>query len=226
MAPIRVGLLGLSDAKHMMRAGAWAVFAHLPALRALPNYEIVAISNSTVESARRSIAANGLPDTTKAYGSAEDLARDPDVDLVVVSVNVAKHYMLTKPALLQKKAVYVEWPIGATIAESEEMTELARENGVRTIVGLQARSDRLVLKVKEILASGEIGEIVSSTVTASTSYVPLRWIEGLEYYLDMESGGNEFRIMLAHCKLELRIGCRILDNSSPLVQSWTPSPTC
>lgn len=205
MAPIRVGILGLSDTKTFFGPGAWAVFAHVPSLKALPSYEIVAIANSTVESARRSIAANNLPASTKAYGSPEDLAKDPDVDLVVVSVRVGKHFELAKPALLHKKDVYVEWPLGASTAEAEELTKLAKDHGVRTIVGVQARADRLVLKLKDILASGEIGDVVSSSVTASTSSIPGdRWMEGLEYYLDFSSGGNEYHIFFAHCKLSYR----------------------
>ncbi|KAB5536304.1 putative oxidoreductase [Coniochaeta sp. 2T2.1] len=200
MAPIRVGILGLSDAKTFFGPGAWAKYAHLPSIIALSgDYEVVAIANSTVESARRSIAANDLPATTKAYGSAEDLASDPDVDLIVVSVRVQKHYELTKPALLHKKDVYVEWPLGATLAESEELTRLAKENGVRTIVGVQARADRVVLKLKEILASGEVGDVMSSTVTASTGVLSSdAWMEGLEYYVDFSSGGNEYHIFFAH----------------------------
>jgi predicted dehydrogenase len=202
MAPIGVGILGLSETKIFFAPGFWAVFAHVPSLKALPNdYKIVAISNSTVESARRSIAANDLPPSTKAYGSPEDLAGDPDVDLIVVSVRVAKHFELTKPALLAKKDVYVEWPLGASLAEAEELTRLAQENGVKTMVGVQARADRLVIKLKEIVASGEIGDVVSSSVLASTSSLPGdRWVEGAEYYLDFSSGGNEFHIFFAHCK--------------------------
>ena len=202
MAPIRVGILGLSDTKTFFGPGAWGVFAHLPSLRALRDeYEIVAVSNSTVESARRSIAANDLPASTKAYGSPQDLANDPDVDLVVVSVRVAKHFELTKPALLAKKDVYVEWPLGANLAEAEELTRLARENGVRTMVGVQARADRLILKLKEILARGDIGDVVSSSVLGSTGVFPGdRWMEGLEYYLDFSGGGNMYHIFFAHCK--------------------------
>jgi len=205
MAPIRVGILGLSDTKVFFGPGAWAVFAHVPSLKAQRDeYEIVAVSNSTVASARRSIAANDLPASTKAYSSPQDLANDPDVDLVVVSVRVAKHYELTKPALLAKKDVFVEWPLGASLAEAEELTRLAKENGVKTMVGVQARADRLMLKLKEILTKGEIGDVVSSSVLGSTGILPSdRWMEGLEYYLDFSSGGNIFYIFFAHCKLFL-----------------------
>ena len=39
------------------------------------------------------------------------------------------------------KAVFCEWPLGATLAEAEEMAGLARQRSLKTIVGLQARSE-------------------------------------------------------------------------------------
>ena len=61
-------------------------------------------------------------------------------------------------------------------------------------------SDPLVQKVKQILAAGTIGQVVSSTVHVCTSVMPVDgWIKGMEFYLDFKSGGNEFVIFLGHC---------------------------
>ncbi|ETS73286.1 hypothetical protein PFICI_14891 [Pestalotiopsis fici W106-1] len=199
MAKIRVGLIGLSTNTQPMTAGTWGITAHLRPIQALADYEIVAVANSTVASAKRSIEHHGLPAETKAYGSPDEIAADPDVDLVVVSVNVAKHFYLAKPALEKGKDIFVEWPLGASIAEAEELTRLATANNVRTIVGLQARADPAILKLKEVLASNKIGRIVSSVFTASTATVPVdMWPHGAEYYLDFKSGGNEFTIFFGH----------------------------
>lgn len=204
MAKIRVGLIGLGSHKNSLAPGAWGALAHLAPLRDLPEYEIVALANSSVESAQKSIAFHGLPAGTKAYGSPEDLARDPDVDLVVVSVNVGKHFELAKPALENKKDIFVEWPLGASLEESEELTRLAQANGVKAIVGVQARASPVVLKLKELVASGKIGRVVSSTVIGHTSAFPHdTWITGAEYYLDFKSGGNEYHILFGHCKSQL-----------------------
>ena len=73
MAPIRIGFIGLSSNQ------SWAVWAHLPYLKDTSKYSIVALCNSSVESAKAAIQAHGLPSGTKAYGSPEDLAADPDV---------------------------------------------------------------------------------------------------------------------------------------------------
>ena len=141
MAPIRVGLIGLAATTRVTMTGAWAVNAHLKSIQALPDeYELVAVANSSVESAQRSIEFHKLPATTKAYGRPEDIAADPNVDLVVVSVDANKHLQLAKPALLRKKMAFVEWPLGNSLAEAEELTKLAADAGVRSMVGLQGRS--------------------------------------------------------------------------------------
>lgn len=140
MAPIRVGLIGLGASSNIATPGTWGVNAHLRSIQGLSDeYEIVAVANSTVESAQRSIEVHKLPMSTKAYGSAEDIAADPNVELVVVSVEVRKHYSLVMPALNHNKSVFVEWPLAATTAEAEELTMIASANGVRSMVGLQSR---------------------------------------------------------------------------------------
>ncbi|KAK1999245.1 oxidoreductase family protein [Colletotrichum falcatum] len=197
MAPTRVGIIGLS-AKNTL-PGAWATIAILPSFRNSPDYEIFALCNSSVDAARRSIEMHKLPSSTKAYGNAKELANDPDVDLVVVSVTVTKHLELTLPALAAEKRVFVEWPLGASVAEAERMTQLAEASGLETIVGLQGRGDGLTVKLREIVESGEIGDLLSVTVAGALPYFPpSMWVEGGEYYADIKSGGNAFHIGFGH----------------------------
>lgn len=78
MAPIRVGIIGLSKAA----STSWAGAAHFPYLMASDGkYEIKALCNSSVESAQKAIEAFNLPSTTKAYGDPQDLANDKEVSL-------------------------------------------------------------------------------------------------------------------------------------------------
>lgn len=201
MSPIRVGLIGLSSEPAGLGQGKWGVSAHLASLRPSPHYEIVAVCNSSVESARRSIEFHKLPASVKAYGSAEDLANDPNVELVDVSIEVGKHLLAAKPALLAKKQVFVEWPLGASTAEAEEMLQLAKEGNLKTAVGTQFRADPWLAKVKQLVESGAIGRVTSSDVQISSPLGPIDiWTAEAEYYLDFESGGNEFHIFFAHCK--------------------------
>lgn len=87
-----------------------------------------------------------------------------------------------------------------TLAQSEELTELAKAKNNKTAVGAQAHASNLIFKVKEIIDSGNIGEVRSSTVTACISGFPTSWPEYLRYYHDITSGGNVLTIYIGHCK--------------------------
>ncbi|KAK6217222.1 oxidoreductase [Colletotrichum tabaci] len=199
MAPTRVGIVGLSTKGPGFVPGAWATLTILPSIQNSPEYEIVALCNSSVEAARRSIAMHGLPSSTKAYEDIRELAGDADVDLVVVSVGVSKHLELAVPALAAKKKIYIEWPLGASVAEAEKLAGLAEADGLQTIVGLQGRSDSLTVKLREIVESGEIGDLLSTSVVGTLlNNPPSYWVEGAEYYLDIKSGANMFHIGFGH----------------------------
>ncbi len=205
MAPIRVGIVGLSSkASGTLVPGVWARVAHLGTFSSSTDFAVVAVVGSSLEAARIAIEISDLPQTTRAYASVAELASDPDVDMVVVSVRVEKHFELTKPVLMANKQEFVEWPLAANLAEAETLTRLAAQSGRKHIVGLQARSDALVLKIKELVGAGKIGRVVSATVVASSALLSnAAWPQGAEYYLDMNSGGNEFFIYFGHCKFAL-----------------------
>jgi predicted dehydrogenase len=201
MAPIRVGIIGLSTAipsGQGYTAGTWGL-THLASLGNSPHYKIVALCNSTVEKARKSIEQNKLDPATKAYGSAEDLAQDPDVDLIVVSVNVDSHYALVKPALQNKKTVFVEFPLATSYSDVEELASLAKQGNTQTIVGSQARANPALVNVKELIKSKAIGDVISSSwvghMSISTWYgIP----EDMKYFVDIDSGPGRVNIGLGH----------------------------
>ncbi|KAH8674623.1 oxidoreductase [Tricladium varicosporioides] len=192
MAPTKVGFLGLSTV-------GWARGAHLPYLQASSDYEIVAVCNSSIESAQHAIKLYELPESTKAYGSPEDLAEDSEVELVVCSVRVDRHLPTIKPSLLAGKDVYVEWPLGKNLAEAKELVKLKNEGGVKSVaVGLQARQAPVVRKVKELVASGKVGEVLSSTWIGAAGSGGATTTEGYEYLGRREVGGNLVTIHFGH----------------------------
>ena len=201
MEPIGVGIVGLCTSNDPTKAGAWAAIAHLPFLRKSPKYRIAALCNSSVSAAELSIAHHGLDDNVNAYGSPKNLVQDRAVDLVVTCVNVGKHFDLAEAALLAKKAVYVEWPLGATTAEAERMMQIAGDSALKTVVGVQARADPLIVKVKQLIDGGLIGKVMISTAVGHMGGKSVsKWPQSLKYYLDIKSGGNFFTIHFGHCK--------------------------
>ena len=142
----------------------WASTSHLPPLLKSPHYKITALQNSSEASARKAVEKYNLAGEVAGYGDIESLVRDPNVDMVVVSVKTPEHYRLTKPALEAKKDVFVEWPLGANLKQAEELTALAKSQNVRNVIGLQGRQNPSVLKAKELVAEGKLGDIVGTTV--------------------------------------------------------------
>jgi len=162
---IRIGIVGATVTPG---GSGWGANAHIPALRALPDYEVVAVCTAHEETARASAEAFGV---AKAYHDIDAMAADPDVDLVVVSVRVPWHRDLVMAGLRAGKPVFCEWPLGANLAEAKEMANEARERGVRTVVGLQGRSDPAVRYARDVVARGEIGEVITANLSIMTPAV-------------------------------------------------------
>ena len=81
------------------------------------------------------------------------------VDAVVIATAVRSHHPLAKAALLAGKHVFVEKPLAASAAESEELIEIARKSGLTLMVGHTFLYSAPVRKIKEIVDRGDIGEI-------------------------------------------------------------------
>src|SRR5439155_18023710 len=155
MATLGVGIVGVSPVR------GWAATAHIPALHALPNYEIRALSAHSAESARAAGEAFGV---SSVFSDHEQLVTQPDVDLVAVTVKVPHHRQLVFAALAAGKAVYCEWPLGRDLDDAQAMAALAAEQGVRTVVGLQGRQAPAIEFVNELLSDGYVGEVLSTTM--------------------------------------------------------------
>lgn len=103
------------------------------------------------------------------HDSPTSIAQDPNVDIVAVSVNVPQHYDLIQPALEAGKDVFCEWPLARNAAQAEELVNLAKKKGVKTLVGLQARQSPSIIKAKEIVSSGKLGKILGTTMFGHVS---------------------------------------------------------
>lgn len=205
MAPIRVGIIGLSASAKT----AWASRAHLPYLFSplgRSKYQITALLNSSVDAANRAIKAYDLPAETKAYGNPEDLAADPNVDLVVVSVRVDLHHGTALPSVKAGKDVYIEWPLAQDAKHAKILADAAKNAGGKTLVGIQGRTVPLYHKIGELLREGRIGKVLSSEVKAAGGLIDRAVVPiDLKYFTDKSIGGNIFTIGFGHCKSPLKL---------------------
>ncbi|CAH0037524.1 unnamed protein product [Clonostachys rhizophaga] len=199
MNPLRVGLVGLGPVSTgPFNAGEWGI-QHLNAIVNSPHLELVAVCNSSEESALKSIASHDLSSTVKAYGSMEGIASDPNVDLVAVVVHLDKHYALAKTLLKYNKDLFIEFPATPSVAQTSELAKLARSRGVRTIIGSQGRCDPAVAKLRELIESKVIGDVVYSTFIGHTSLDASEgWPKAQSGALDLDSGISRLNIVFGH----------------------------
>ena len=156
---LRVGIIGANVGY------GWAPRAHLPALLALPEFELAAVCTAHPETAAESAQHFGAP---LGCADHEEMLRDADVDVVAVVVRAPLHHRLTMDALRAGKHVFTEWPLGANLKEAEEMADLARQEGVKTMVGLQGRCSPEVLKMRELIDEGYVGDVLSCHLSVHT----------------------------------------------------------
>jgi predicted dehydrogenase len=188
--PIRVGIVGLSG------RGGFASTAHLPALRALDGYEVVAVAASSLESAR---SAGEKYEVPLAFGSAKDLAEADEVDLVVISVKVPHHRDLVVSVLDASKPVFCEWPLGRSLDESRLLAREAADRDISSAVGLQARSSPTLRFLRDLIADGDVGEVLSSTIVGSGhSWGGTVPTAATRYTLDPENGASLLTIAVGH----------------------------
>ncbi|MFF1570736.1 Gfo/Idh/MocA family protein [Streptomyces sp. NPDC058293] len=189
-APIGVGIVGLSA------NGGWAADAHVPALAALPDaFALRALSASSAESAKAAGEKFGVP---LAFGSAEELVARDEVDLVVVTVKVPRHRELITTALAAGKTVLSEWPLGNGTAEAEEMAALADARKLRGFVGLQARSAPPVRYLRDLVADGYVGEVLSTSIIASGAGWGATYDSRNTYLWDRANGATMLTIPFGH----------------------------
>ena len=103
----------------------------------------------------------------------------------------------TMDALNAGKHLYTEWPLGRTTAEAVEMADLAREKGVRNMVGLQSRANPVLLYVNDLVASGYVGEVMSCHVNRIGGGVLERQSDRT-WQRDKELGANTLTISCGH----------------------------
>jgi len=93
---------------------------------------------------------------TKDY---EELIDKPEIDAIVIATPVFSHYPLAKQGLERGKHMFVEKPLATKVTEAQELVNLSRQNGCILFVDHTFEYSPPVIKIKEILDSGKIGEI-------------------------------------------------------------------
>ncbi len=136
---------------------------HANAFRAVPGlFDLaleprpVLLADATEEQARANAAVLGFPRATADWRA---LCADPDVDIVAVTAPNALHEPIVMAAIEAGKTIYCEKPLSTTAASARRMTEAAEAAGIITLVGFNFLRNPMIGLAREIVGSGEIGEV-------------------------------------------------------------------
>ena len=144
---IKVGIIGLGRSGRDI---------HIATLLKLPAYEIVAVSDALEDR----LAQVREWCTCRAYTDYQMLLADPDVELVVVATTSFSHCTIALQALAAGKHVLVEKPMATHLADADRMIAAAQASGKLLTVFQNRRFDPDLAKVREVIGSGCLGEIV------------------------------------------------------------------
>jgi len=175
---VKWGLIGAGDIARKRVAAA---------LRDATASELVAVSRARPELAES---------FAKAFGARwwhprwQELVVDPEIDAVYVATPVHLHAAQTIAAAEAGKHVLCEKPMAMDVAECDRMIAASRANGVRLGVAYYRHFYPAVRRIKALLASGEIGELVLAQVDAFERFNPAPNHERHWFVKRAEAGGG------------------------------------
>jgi len=133
---------------------------HAKAVARCPGAKLVGLWNRGQDRARQRAAEFGC----KNYPTPEALVADPAVDVVFVLTNLESHLEYTALALAAGKHVLVEKPVGASVAEIEEMKRAAAAGNLVVMPGHNYVYESSMMRTRELVEGGDLGKIVSAYV--------------------------------------------------------------
>lgn len=156
-------------------------------VRLAGNGEVVAVLSRTLESAQAFANKYHLP---KAYDELEGMLADESIDVIYVATINQDHYKVAKAALLAGKHVLVEKPFTLTYDQANELFALAESCNLFLMEAQKSVFIPMTQVIKKLLASGEIGEVIS--ISSTTAYPN---IDHVTWFRELELGGGTVHFM-------------------------------
>jgi len=139
----------------------WSGVAHIPAITATGGVRLERLVASNPDSARAAGELWHVP----AGDDLHAMLDDDQVDVVTITVRVAKHAEIARAAIAAGKHVYCEWPLATNAVEARGLAELSRDHPGRLhLVGLQGRLSPRVGATRDLVASGRLGRPLTASI--------------------------------------------------------------
>ncbi|WAJ29152.1 Gfo/Idh/MocA family protein [Antarcticirhabdus aurantiaca] len=162
--------------------------------------ELAALADIRLDAARAAADRLGFSRATDDW---RDLLTDPSVQVIAITTPNALHKEMALAAIAAGRHVYCEKPLAPTLADCREMTDAAERAGLVTQVGFNYLRNPLIALAKDIIDSGEIGEIRSVRAIHAEDFmadatIPWSW------RLDPAGGGGAIADIGSHIVAALR----------------------
>ncbi|OHB79988.1 MAG: dehydrogenase [Planctomycetes bacterium RBG_16_55_9] len=130
--------------------------AHIEALRRLGTIDVVGLAEFSEDAARAKAEALGIE---RHYGDYRELLRQDEIQSVHICSPNYLHYEMAKAALEAGKHVICEKPLAISVAEAEELVELAEKKGLVNVVNFNIRYYPLMRQLRLMVDKGDVGEV-------------------------------------------------------------------
>ncbi|KAF8797317.1 Trans-1 like protein [Argiope bruennichi] len=124
-------------------------------------HEFVAIAARSLASAKEFASNHNIP---KAYGSYEELAKDPDVEVVYIGTVASHHFAVGKLMLENGKHVLMEKPFALNLKQAKMLIEIARRENRFLMEAVWSRFFPAYKLLMELIEKGTIGDVVHVNV--------------------------------------------------------------
>ena len=165
----------------------------LPGMMLLDNVELVAVMDADISAAQR---CKDKYNAKYAFDNIDELLALDEIEAVYIASPVFCHKEQAMATADAKKHILIEKPVGLTSEEAQEIASYCEEKGVKLGVGFMMRFHAYHQKMREIILSGKIGEIVSARAQLTCWYPEMENCWRQEKKL---SGGGAMMDMGVHC---------------------------
>jgi phthalate 4,5-cis-dihydrodiol dehydrogenase len=190
MSAIRIGIAGMGAAG----------LAFIPALQAHPQFEWVALAEPAATERARNAQDHGVA----AYASFGELLAHPGLDAVYIATPTELHTGQVVEAARSGKHVLVEKPMAVSMEAARTMVAAAQSAGVVLVVGHSHSHDLPIRRMRELIASGELGEVAMVNSWCYTDWMnrprrPAELDAGLGGGVTFRQGSHQFDILRLLC---------------------------
>ena len=143
----RLGILGVAKINERI----------FPSFARMQRTELVGIASRSLEKSRQSASRHGIP---KAYGSYEEMLKDPEIDTIYNPLPNHLHAEWTRKAADHGKHVLCEKPLAPTAGEAQDLVAYCEKKKVKLMDGFMWPHHPRTLKIKSQLQNGLLGDLL------------------------------------------------------------------